>query len=78
MRPCWFGSASGSHEFAASKEIEDRDELEDEKILLSGSADFLSWQRLGVGGKDSYLVSLATACPSVLLLMISVNKMIKE
>ena len=42
------------------------------------SADFLSWQRLGVGGKDSYLISLATACPSVLLLMISVNKMIKE
>ena len=36
-RPCWSGSASGSREFAASKEIEDRDELKDEKTLLSGS-----------------------------------------
>ena len=35
--PCWSGSASGSREFAASKEVEDRNELKDEKTLLSGS-----------------------------------------
>lgn len=41
------------------------------------SVDFSSWQRLGVGGKDSYLISLVTARSCVLLLIISVNKMVK-
>ena len=35
-RFCWSGSASGSHESVASKEIEDLDKLRDVKILLSG------------------------------------------
>ena len=36
LHPCWSGCVSGSHEFVASKEIEDLDKLKDVKILLSG------------------------------------------
>ena len=73
LHPCWSGCASGSHESVASKEIEDLDKLKDVKILLSGLLFGLS-----ALARAPSLFNHRVTRSGILLLIISVNKVVKN
>ena len=73
LHPCWSRCVSGSHESVASKEIEDLDKLKDVKILLSGLLFGLS-----ALARAPSLFNHRVTRSGILLLIISVNKMVKK
>ena len=60
QHPCWSGSASGSHESVASKEIEDLDKLRDVKSYFP---DYSLDLCLGKGSESEEMIVTSSSFP---------------